>query len=422
MSVLESLETDQIDYYFASDTWRKLAACKGMPPREFHPKRGADQEELHVFCGSCMVQTECLIYALLRNEDFGFWGNHSERARRQIRKRLRKTRPDLLKAGAQLAGKQRKGLHSKLAKSVRGINEEVEAIDEGELMEHLLPKVRDMIRRIAQRQGTVNTEQLMLGLNISAEAFFQRLSLARQLEWVCLEGENLRLTRKGREQLDDSGTPVTFRFSSNQPTAHQEVEVRRTKPGELSELDQRILARLNKGDIEDGANASGVLAEELAVGTGPSYTNRLKRLEGMKLIERAINGRRTTRIAITALGKLQLHSQADSERATSTNGHKPSSQGKPTRPSEEVEGRTKEVAERLIEQLEGTRQIIDTVHTILAENDRLRERYDGMVVERDEARAALATSTEELDELKEELERLRPLADRYSQMQELLQP
>ncbi len=184
----------------------------------------------------------------------------------------------------------------------------------------------------------------------------------------------------------------------------------------LNDLDIEILACLASGEIEDGANASGVLAEKIGTETGSSFSTRLKRLNDEGLIRRRVNGKRTNYLAITGEGSKALHVLG----VPSSNGNKPSSAAESVPASDEVEGWSREAEEGLLEQLESTRQMIGSVHTILAENARLRERFSGMVAERDEAQAALSTANEELSELKAELERLRPQAELYSRMQELL--
>ncbi len=416
LSVLETLETDKIDYYFEMGSWRKFAACLGLETNSFFPSEGADQDNLHNICTACVAQSDCLTYAVLANEDHGFWGNASERARRGIRRQLRKSRPELLQAGSQLAKRNKKSMKGKIAKTFSGVSETAEPINEGELMEHLLPKVRQLLQRLAKKQDVVFAQQFMLDLNISPEAFAQRLNLARQLKWVSLEGESLKLTRKGREQLVDKGISVAIRTKPKQSTAPQEVSMASNDYDWLNDLDIEILTCLAGGDIEDGANASGALAEKIGAETGSSFSTRLKRLDDEGLIRRRVNGKRTNYLAITGEGSKALHVLG----VPSSNGSKPSSAAESVPASDEVEEWSSEVEVGLLEQIESTRQMIDSVHTILAENARLRERFIGMVAERDEAQAALSTVNEELSELKAELERLRPQAELYTRMQELL--
>jgi len=331
LSVLETLEADEINYYFEQGTWRKFAACLGVKTDSFFPSEGADQEPLHSICVSCVAQSDCLTYAVLANEDHGFWGNTSERGRRGIRRRLRKTRPDLLRVGSQLAKRNRKGMKGNIAKAFAGVNDEVEPIDEGELMEHLLPKVRELLRRLAKHQGAVNAEQFLLSLNISPEAFAQRLNLARQMKWVSIDSETIKLTPAGKKLLFDSGTPVAIRIQQNQPTTPQEVFMASKEYEWLSDLDIEILQCLAAGEIEDGANASGILAEKIGAETGSSFSNRLKRLDDEGLIRRRVNGKRTNYLAITGNGSKALHQHGVSV-SPSSNGSKPRMQPAQFRP------------------------------------------------------------------------------------------
>lgn len=412
MSVLESLETDQIDYYFAPDTWRKLARCMGLPTKEFFPSRGADQEDLHEICAQCVVRDDCLTYAILVNEDFGFWGNRSERARRTIRRKLRKVRPDLLKIGSDWKRRSGKQARSKIGKA-GALQEEEEPIAEGELMEHLLPKVRQLLHRLVQQNDVVNTEQFLLSLNISPEAFTQRLSLARQLKWVKLDGENLKLTQLGREQLVDCSPTVAIRIQPKQANTSQEVSMANDEYEWLNDLDIEILECLAKGEIEDGANASGVLAERIGAETGSSFSNRLKRLDDAGLIRRRVNGKRTNYLAITSEGSKALHVLG----VPSSNGSKPGVEAGSVPASSEVEEWSSTLDEGFMERFD---DFVGRLRNVLAENARLRARVSELVAEGDEAKVALSAATEELVMLKEELERLQPLADRYSQMQQLL--
>lgn len=418
LSVLETLETDDVRRYFEG-YWRKLAACTGIPTKEFYPASEKEQRKLHRICEQCVVRPECLDYALMANEDHGYWGDRSERARRKLRRNLRKSRPDLIKAGRENAARTRKSMKGKISKTLAGVNEEFEEIDEGEFMEHLLPKVRQLLHSLAKQQGVVNAEQFLLSFNISPEAFAQRLNLARQMKWVSVDGVNLKLTRKGRDLLDDSGISVEIRIQPKQPTTPQEVSMSSNEHDWLSDLDIEILTCLASGDIEDGANASGVLAEKIGAETGSSFSNRLKRLADEGLIRRRVNGKRTNYLAITDTGNRVLNGRGNPV-SSSSNGSKPNTATGSVPTSDEVEEWSGEFEEQLLGQLESTRQMIDTVHTVLAENARLRERFTNMVAERDDAVAALAECEEEIGAQRKELERLRPLAERYTQMQQLL--
>lgn len=67
-------------------TWQWQANCMGVDPDLFFPERGASTREAKSVCRGCVVQNECLEYALVNGEKFGIWGGLSERERRRIRR------------------------------------------------------------------------------------------------------------------------------------------------------------------------------------------------------------------------------------------------------------------------------------------------------------------------------------------------
>jgi WhiB family transcriptional regulator, redox-sensing transcriptional regulator len=73
------------------DDWRDDASCRDTDPDLFFPvgTTGPAIEQIEnakAVCGECLVQRECLEYALATNQDSGVWGGTSEEERRQIRK------------------------------------------------------------------------------------------------------------------------------------------------------------------------------------------------------------------------------------------------------------------------------------------------------------------------------------------------
>jgi WhiB family redox-sensing transcriptional regulator len=67
-------------------SWQQYANCLGVDPDLFFPERGASTREAKEVCRGCVVQTDCLEYALANAEKFGIWGGMSERERRRIRR------------------------------------------------------------------------------------------------------------------------------------------------------------------------------------------------------------------------------------------------------------------------------------------------------------------------------------------------
>src|SRR5512134_3514757 len=59
-------------------SWQDQANCLGVDPDLFFPERGASTREAKEVCRGCVVQEDCLEYALANGEKFGIWGGMSE--------------------------------------------------------------------------------------------------------------------------------------------------------------------------------------------------------------------------------------------------------------------------------------------------------------------------------------------------------
>jgi WhiB family redox-sensing transcriptional regulator len=68
-------------------SWQADALCAQTDPEAFFPEKGGSTRDAKKVCGTCMVRSECLEYALENDERFGIWGGLSERERRRLRKR-----------------------------------------------------------------------------------------------------------------------------------------------------------------------------------------------------------------------------------------------------------------------------------------------------------------------------------------------
>jgi WhiB family redox-sensing transcriptional regulator len=66
--------------------WQARANCMGVDPDLFFPERGASTKEAKEVCRGCVVQADCLEFALVNGEKFGIWGGMSERERRRLRR------------------------------------------------------------------------------------------------------------------------------------------------------------------------------------------------------------------------------------------------------------------------------------------------------------------------------------------------
>ena len=89
--------------------WQNYANCLGVDPNLFFPERGASTREAKEVCRGCVVQDECLEFALSNGEKFGIWGGRSERERRRVRRQRalatrRRRWPGLVQLGTKWPG------------------------------------------------------------------------------------------------------------------------------------------------------------------------------------------------------------------------------------------------------------------------------------------------------------------------------
>jgi len=66
-------------------SWQIRANCLGLDPELFYPERGLPTREAKEVCRGCVVQQDCLDFAIANGERFGVWGGMSERERRSVR-------------------------------------------------------------------------------------------------------------------------------------------------------------------------------------------------------------------------------------------------------------------------------------------------------------------------------------------------
>jgi WhiB family redox-sensing transcriptional regulator len=72
--------------------WQEQSACRSSDPEMFFPVGTTGQalgniERAKMICATCVVQEECLDYALNTNQEAGVWGGYAEDERRRLRKR-----------------------------------------------------------------------------------------------------------------------------------------------------------------------------------------------------------------------------------------------------------------------------------------------------------------------------------------------
>ncbi|MDA8287731.1 MAG: WhiB family transcriptional regulator [Actinomycetota bacterium] len=70
----------------AERSWQSRANCMGVDPELFFPERGSSTREAKEVCRGCVVQADCLEFAIANGEKFGIWGGMSERERRRVRR------------------------------------------------------------------------------------------------------------------------------------------------------------------------------------------------------------------------------------------------------------------------------------------------------------------------------------------------
>lgn len=71
--------------------WRQKAACRGVDPDIFFPVSDEEAEDAKAICGLCPVQELCLEWAISTREKEGVWGGATERERRRIIRRRRRS-------------------------------------------------------------------------------------------------------------------------------------------------------------------------------------------------------------------------------------------------------------------------------------------------------------------------------------------
>lgn len=85
---------DEILFPTSPRQWKRQAQCLEMETEMFFPSRGdspAGLKKARKTCSKCRVSEECLAYALSNAEAFGIWGGLTERERRLVKQRLKKS-------------------------------------------------------------------------------------------------------------------------------------------------------------------------------------------------------------------------------------------------------------------------------------------------------------------------------------------
>jgi WhiB family transcriptional regulator, redox-sensing transcriptional regulator len=70
--------------------WHADALCREYPNVNWFPERGCDSSEAKAVCRRCLVQRECLEYALSQPPFPGVWGGTDEAERKELRRARRR--------------------------------------------------------------------------------------------------------------------------------------------------------------------------------------------------------------------------------------------------------------------------------------------------------------------------------------------
>jgi WhiB family redox-sensing transcriptional regulator len=81
------ISNNEMDQDEGELSWQERALCAQTDPEAFFPEKGGSTREAKKVCVGCDVRSECLEYALAKDERFGIWGGLSERERRKLKKR-----------------------------------------------------------------------------------------------------------------------------------------------------------------------------------------------------------------------------------------------------------------------------------------------------------------------------------------------
>ncbi len=66
--------------------WMARGACRGMGPEAFITGRGDSTAAAKATCSTCVVQSECLAFAMANPDLVGIWGGTSARERTRMRR------------------------------------------------------------------------------------------------------------------------------------------------------------------------------------------------------------------------------------------------------------------------------------------------------------------------------------------------
>lgn len=451
--------------------WQDFGACLGVDPDLFFPERGASTRESKEVCKGCSVRTECQTLAILTGEKFGIWGGLSERERRRVRRKYsiwckNQGIEKLRITPVTLSGVTRSNAStppSELEEPEDAFSSKAEFRLQFEGI--LARKQLELIQHILAfgEGGLVLPPKDSIGalshlLNISSVALesqrLQPLLHGGMLSWVHV-GDNLRLvvTEEGKELLRASGmkpfsprsqpnfevrTPVEVRtvhpviqrpvltsprprIATSKPVFVQQAKPVREETKAMDRLDD--YEDLNAADIDilraladkryesaDG-RAAGLLAVDSGISTA-YQSARLRLLDPAGLVEREVNGKRTTSIVITDKGREWFEkavgpvvdgrgsAPADLPGAHDVPASQPVIDGSTSGDAASTQELMAAVVIRWEEQASLIQDIKLAVDGLTKENEKLRGDLEAMTAERDELLSADAERKQRLEQLK----------------------
>ncbi|HUD08250.1 MAG TPA: WhiB family transcriptional regulator [Candidatus Saccharimonadales bacterium] len=69
--------------------WRQKAACKGLDPEIFYPRKDSENDMALSVCEDCHVWVDCLRFAIKYHQDQGVWGGCTETQRARMIKKFK---------------------------------------------------------------------------------------------------------------------------------------------------------------------------------------------------------------------------------------------------------------------------------------------------------------------------------------------
>lgn len=85
-AVKQMIATTQPLVNLDDPSWQEQGTCQtqDVDPEIFYPDAAADAPRAIAVCGSCPVQTVCLIWAMAHKEQYGIWGGMTPADRRRL--------------------------------------------------------------------------------------------------------------------------------------------------------------------------------------------------------------------------------------------------------------------------------------------------------------------------------------------------